>query len=94
MQEITTPQAKLMPAAEPTFWHLSLHSSSVLSEGRFAKLQLLYDNVCPFPPFKLRPLVCPGGDQVSDAATVTEIFSDGRQLEVVPLLQAFMFPAW
>lgn len=32
--------------------------------------------------------------QVSDAATVMEIFSDGRQLEVVPLLQAFMFPAW
>eukprot|EP00752_Nemacystus_decipiens_P010379 g9249.t1 len=32
--------------------------------------------------------------QVTDAATVMEIFSDGRQLEVVPLLQAFMFPAW
>ncbi|CAB1102548.1 unnamed protein product [Ectocarpus sp. CCAP 1310/34] len=32
--------------------------------------------------------------QVSDAAAVMEIFSDGRQLEVVPLLQAFMFPAW
>lgn len=32
--------------------------------------------------------------KVSDAATVTDIFSDGRQLEVVPLLQAFMFPAW
>ncbi|CAN0300407.1 unnamed protein product [Pylaiella littoralis] len=32
--------------------------------------------------------------QVSDASAVTEIFSDGRQLEVVPLLQAFMFPAW
>ncbi|CAM9479708.1 unnamed protein product [Laminaria digitata] len=32
--------------------------------------------------------------QVSDAATVMAIFSDGRQLEVVPLLQSFMFPAW
>ncbi|CAM9396371.1 unnamed protein product [Ectocarpus fasciculatus] len=32
--------------------------------------------------------------QVSDAAAVMEIFSDGRQLEVVPLLQAFLFPAW
>ncbi|CAM9941532.1 unnamed protein product [Scytosiphon promiscuus] len=32
--------------------------------------------------------------QVSDAAAVMEIFSDGRQLEVVPLLQAFMFPGW
>eukprot|EP00904_Undaria_pinnatifida_P010053 jgi/Undpi1/6178/HiC_scaffold_20.g08662.m1 len=32
--------------------------------------------------------------QVSDAATVMDIFSDGRQLEVVPLLQSFMFPAW
>lgn len=32
--------------------------------------------------------------QVSDAATVMDVFKDGRQLEVVPLLQVFLFPAW
>ncbi|CAM9916426.1 unnamed protein product [Discosporangium mesarthrocarpum] len=32
--------------------------------------------------------------EVPNAAAVADVFADGRQLEVVPLLQAFIFPAW
>lgn len=63
---------------------------------------LLWDRLLGYDSLELLPVLAAAvivfrADlvmQVPDAATVMEVFSDGRQLEVVPLLQAFMFPAW
>ncbi|CAM9734361.1 unnamed protein product [Ascophyllum nodosum] len=63
---------------------------------------LLWDRLLGYDSLELLPVLAAAvlvfrADlimQVSDAATAMNIFSDGRQLEVVPLLQAFLFPAW